>query len=57
MDVDCKSLVAGGVKGNGICLSGGVPSADLGTIGVEAENLFSSFIARSVMSFVVVLHC
>jgi hypothetical protein len=42
MDVDCKSSVARGVKGNGICLSGGVPSADLGAIGVEGENLFSS---------------
>jgi hypothetical protein len=28
-----------------ICLSGGVPSADVRTVGVEAENLFSSFIA------------
>jgi hypothetical protein len=41
------SLVAGGVKGNMICLSGGVPSAGAGTVGVEAENLFSSFIARA----------
>jgi hypothetical protein len=30
-----------------ICLSGGVPSAGAGTVGVEAENLFSSFIARA----------
>lgn len=56
LDVDGNSLVAGGVKGNRICLSGGVPSADSGTVGVESENLFSSFIARPVMSFVVVLH-
>jgi hypothetical protein len=47
LDVDCHSSVAGGVKGNMICLSGGVPSADAGTVGVEAENLFSSFIARA----------
>ena len=47
MDVDCHSSVAGGVKGNMICLSGGVLSADAGTVGVEAENLFSSFIARA----------
>jgi hypothetical protein len=47
------SLVAGGVKGNRICLSSGVPSADAGTVDVEAENPFSSFIAQSVMNFVV----
>jgi hypothetical protein len=51
LDVDGYSSVAGGVKGNRICLSGGVPSADL-----EAGNLFLSFIARPVMSVVVVLH-
>ena len=56
LDVDCHSSVAGGVKGNRICLSGGVPPADAGTVGVEAENLFSSFIARPVMSFVAVLN-
>ena len=42
-----------GVKGNRIYLSGGVPSAGSGTVGVEAENLLLSFIARPVMSFVV----
>jgi hypothetical protein len=47
------SSVAGGVKGNRICLSSGVPSADAGTVDIEAENPFSSFIARSVMKFVV----
>jgi hypothetical protein len=51
LGVDGNSSVAGGVKGNQICLSGGVPSADSGIVGVEAENLFSSFIARPVMSF------
>ena len=56
MDVERHSSVAGGVKGNRIRLSGGVPSADLGIVGVEAENLFSSFITWPVMSFVVVLH-
>ena len=56
MDVDGHSSVAGGVKGNRICLSGGVPLADSGTVGVEAENLFLSFIDQPVMSFVVVLH-
>jgi hypothetical protein len=39
------SLVAGGIKGNRICLSSGVPSADAGTVDVEAENPFSSFTA------------
>jgi hypothetical protein len=33
--------VAGGIKSNRICLSGGVPSADSGIVGVEADNLFS----------------
>ena len=51
MGVDGNSSVAGGVKGNRICLSGGVPSADSGTVGVEAENLLSSFIVWPVMSF------
>jgi hypothetical protein len=50
LSVDGNSSVAGGVKGNRICLSGGVPSADSGTVGVETEDL-SSFIARPVMSF------
>lgn len=49
--VDGNSLVAKGVKNNRISFSGGVPSADSRTISVEAENLFSSFIARPVMSF------
>jgi hypothetical protein len=31
-------------------------SADAEIVGVEVENLFSSFIARPVMSFVVMLH-
>jgi hypothetical protein len=44
-DVDCYLLVARGVKGKQICLSGGVLLADLGTVGVEAENLLSLFIA------------
>ena len=43
-------------KVNRICLSSGGPSADAGTVDVEAENPFSSFIARSVMNFVIVLH-
>jgi hypothetical protein len=47
LDVACDSSVTGGVKGNIICLSDGVPSAGAGTVGVEAENLFSSFIARA----------
>jgi hypothetical protein len=38
--------VAGGVKGNRICLSGGVLLVDAGTVGVEAENLFLLFITR-----------
>ena len=46
MDIDCYSSVAGGVKGNRICLSGGVLLADAGIVGVEAENLFSLFVAR-----------
>jgi hypothetical protein len=40
------------VKRHSICLSGGVPSADSGTVGVAAENLFSSFIARQVMNLI-----
>ena len=43
-------------KVNKICLSSGVLSADTGTADVEADNLFSLFIVRSVISFVVVLH-
>jgi hypothetical protein len=39
-------ILATGVKGNRICLSGGVLLADAGTVGVEAKNLFSLFIAR-----------
>lgn len=50
LSVDSNSSVAGGVKGNRICLSGGVPSADSGTVGVETENL-SSLIAWLVLSF------
>lgn len=46
----------GDVKGNMICLSGGVLSADAGTVGVEAKNLFSSFIARAGHELCVVLH-
>lgn len=38
------------VKGNEICFSGGILSADSGTAGVAAENVFISFIARP-MSF------
>ncbi len=40
-------------KGNRICLSGGVLSADLETVEVEAENVCLSFIARPLLSFVV----
>jgi hypothetical protein len=50
------SSVAGGVKGNKICLSSGVLSTDAETVDIEAENPFSLFIARLVMTFVVVLH-
>ncbi len=50
------SSVAGGVKGDRICLSSGVPSADAETVDIESENPLLSFIARSVMNFVVVLH-
>jgi hypothetical protein len=53
LDVDCHSSVVGSVKGNGICLSGGVPLVDSGTVGVEAEDLFLLFIAWPVTSFVV----
>ena len=33
-------------KVNRICLSSGVPSADAGTVDVEAENPFSSLLGR-----------
>jgi hypothetical protein len=56
LDVDCHLSVARGVKGNRICLSGSVPLADAGIVGVEAKNLFLLFIARPVINFVVVLH-
>jgi len=32
------------------------PNPNAGTVDVEARNPFSSFIARSVMNFIVVLH-
>jgi len=47
LDVDCRSSVAGVVKGNTICLSGGVPSAGAGTVSIDAENLLSLFIDRA----------
>jgi len=50
LSVDGDSSVAGGVKGNRICLSGGGPSAESRTVGVEIENL-SSLIAWLVLSF------
>jgi hypothetical protein len=42
-----RELIAGGVKGNTICLPGGVPFAGAGRVGVEAKNFFSSFVARA----------
>jgi len=41
LSVDGDSSVAGGVKGNRVCLSGGVPFAESRTVGIEIENLSS----------------
>lgn len=44
MDVNYYLLVAGDIKGNMIYLSGSILSVGIGTVDIEAENLFLLFI-------------